>query len=117
MNLKFHLEEKTIKNDNYRNVIYTDKNSQLVLMSLNVNEYIPLEKHKITTQFFKIENGNAIVYIEDKRYLLKKGDSIFIPPNTLHMVKQSGSKKLKLYTIYTPPEHPIGTLHKRQQNF
>lgn len=75
------------------------------MMSINVNENIPNEIHDVD-QFIRIENGNALVIINNKdKYELKDGDIIMIPKQTYHEIKNIGKNKLKLYTIYSPPEH------------
>lgn len=108
------LEKATINNDNYRKVIKTTKTMQLVLMSLNAGEDIPVEVHPKTTQFIRIEKGKVIVKVDNKRNLLKDGDSIIIPPGSEHYVKAIGKESVKLYTIYSPPEHRDGLTQKRQ---
>lgn len=110
---KQNIETKTIKNKNYRKVVYTDKNIQIVYMSLNANEDIPREKHTHISQFIRVEAGTATVEINNKKYNLKDGDAIVIPPGTWHYVKNTGDY-LKLYTIYSKPEHPSNRLDKRQ---
>jgi len=105
-----NLEEKTKKNNNYRKVVDTTKTQQLVLMSLPAGEDIPEEVHSKTTQFIKVEDGEIVVVINGKKKTLKTGYSIVIPPGAKHYVK---AKKLsKLYTIYSPPEHPVGLTQK-----
>lgn len=109
-----NIEKKTLNNNNYRNVIYTDKHQQLVLMSLNVDEYIHLEKHN-GSQFFRIESGTGIADINNKKYKLSDGVSLIVPRNTCHkIVNTSKTNKLKMYTIYSPPQHKQGEINKRQ---
>ena len=81
-------------------------------MSILPRQEIGLEKHKETTQFIKIEKGKGIAYIEGKRYNLKSGDSIVIPPNKFHNIINTGSSSLKLYSIYSPPIHKPDTKTK-----
>lgn len=100
------LEKGTLDNQNYRYVVYTSEQMQLVLMSLKPGEDIPREIHPVTTQFIKVEKGKARVEIEDKIYKLESGDSIMIPSNKHHYVVNIGDDDLKLYTLYSPPEHP-----------
>lgn len=106
-NPKINLEKKTVQNKHYRRVVYTDKKLQLVLMSLDVGDTIPREKHAHTSQFIRVEDGEIVVHIDKSRYHLKDGDSIVISPGTWHEVKQTGNVPAKLYTIYTPPEHAV----------
>ena len=109
----FNIEKETLKNKNYRKVVYTDKYQQLVLMSLNPKEYIHLEKHN-ATQFFRVEKGKGIAKVGGKDIKLKDGMSVTVPPNTFHKIINTGRKPLKLYTIYSPPQHKPGTINKRQ---
>lgn len=106
---KYNIERLTLKNTYYRRVINTTENSQLVLMSLQPKDEIGREKHKNTTQFLRFESGKAVVYINDKRYNVKDGDAIVIPPNTYHNVINTGKTDLKLYSIYSPPVHAPNT--------
>ena len=113
-----NIEKDTETNNLYRKVIHTVPNKfQLVLMSLNVGEDIPAEVHEKQVQFIRIESGEglAIVGPSKKRYKLKEGISITIPPKTRHYIKNTSEKdKLKLYTIYAPPDHPPNERNKRQ---
>jgi mannose-6-phosphate isomerase-like protein (cupin superfamily) len=110
---KLHLEKLTLKNNNYRKVIDTQKFAQLVVMSLLPKEEIGFEVHKTTDQFFRIEHGEAKIFIGKNKYVLKSGDSIFIPANTKHnVINTSNINKLKLYTIYSPPVHKDKTVQK-----
>ena len=118
------LEKETLKNTNYRNVVYTTRGIQLVLMNLKPEEESGMEVHNrpLVDQFIKIEHGSAqVVIIENyeeisettSTYLLNEGDAIVIPAGTYHNVINPDSRKnLKLYTVYTPPEHPAGLVKK-----
>jgi mannose-6-phosphate isomerase-like protein (cupin superfamily) len=114
MATKFNLEKKTLDNEYYRKVVYTDTNIQLVFMSLAVGDIIHKEKHSGTTQFFRVEKGQIKAIVAEKTYSLKDGDTIIIPPNTWHEIIQIGPKPTKLYTIYSPPEHPPNRKNKHQ---
>jgi quercetin dioxygenase-like cupin family protein len=109
---KFNLEKLTLANNNYRKVINTTPNMQLVLMSLKPGVEIGSEIHPKTSQFIRVEGGKCVAEFGGKKYSLKDGDSIVIPPNTKHNIWCSKSSKedAKLYTIYTPPEHKPGTI-------
>ena len=109
---KTNIEKKTKTNKNYRKVLYTDKQMQLVIMTIDND--IPEETHQKTTQFIRVQAGTGVIHIGSKKYRVQEGDSIIIPAKSKHYVKRTGKKQLKLYTIYTPPEHPPGTLHKNQ---
>jgi mannose-6-phosphate isomerase-like protein (cupin superfamily) len=110
---KLHLEQLTLKNNNYRKVIQTGKYSQLVIMSILPGQEIGLETHDTTDQFFRIEHGTAKVVLGKKNYILKAGDSIIIPAGTKHnLINTSKKAKLKLYTVYSPAVHKPGTIQK-----
>ena len=109
----FNIEEATLKNKNYRKVVYTDKYQQLVLMSLDPKEYIHLEKHN-AAQFFRVEKGKGVAKVGGKDIKLTDGQSVTVPPNTFHKIINTGRTPLKLYTIYSPPQHKPGTVDKRQ---
>lgn len=105
------LEFETLNNTNYRKVLFTTCNMQLVLMSLLPQEEIGLETHEYTTQFIRIEQGTANIVIGSKSYRVTDGGAVIVPPNTLHnVINESLTEPLKLYTIYTPPEHPRNTI-------
>ena len=118
MAFKGNIEKLTINNNYYRNVLYTVPNSfQLVVMSLKPLEDIGIEKHPHTTQFFRIEEGVGIAKVGNKYYHLKNGDTLIVPPNTYHNIINSSDKKsLKLYTIYTPPEHSPNTKEQNKED-
>jgi mannose-6-phosphate isomerase-like protein (cupin superfamily) len=108
-----NIEKETIKNDYFRQVLFTAKNLQLVVMSLNPNEEIGEEIHDDTDQFFRIDQGEGLVVADGKEIKISDGDSVIIPQGTKHnIINTSNSKKLKLYTIYSPPHHKDKTIHK-----
>ena len=110
-----NIEKATLRNNNYRKVLDTNKYQQLVLMSLNPGEDIPLESHD-GSQFFRIEKGRGVAEIDGKRVLLKDGTSLTVPKNTQHYIKNTSSTQpLKLYSIYSPPQHPKNTTNRRQE--
>jgi mannose-6-phosphate isomerase-like protein (cupin superfamily) len=111
---KIDIEQKTLTNKAYRKVLVTTKQMQLVVMNLPILEDIPEEVHKVTTQFIKVEKGNALVIVSGKNYKLTDGDSIMIPANTKHYVKNIGNANLLLYNIYSPPEHPDKLIQKKK---
>lgn len=113
---KFNLENLTLKNNNYRKVINTTDNMQVVLMSLSPGVEIGKEIHPDTTQFIRVEGGKCMAEFGGSKYSLKDGDAIVIPPGVEHNVwcSKYNDEDCKLYSIYTPPEHPIGTVEKRK---
>ena len=108
------IEKTTLNNSYFRQVLFTGKHTQLVVMSLQPGEEIGREMHQDVDQFFRIEKGNAKFIIGDKReYLATDGDAVLIPAGTYHnVINMSAAKPLNLYSIYSPPIHPEGTLHK-----
>ncbi len=109
-----NIERDTLANKHYRKVINTTKQQQLVLMSLEPGEKIPSEVHSDTTQFFRIESGKGVAIIGSKKYKLKPNYALVVPPGTQHEIIQVGGEPLKLYTIYSPPEHPKNRKQLRQ---
>lgn len=108
------IEADTLKNKYYRKVVSTTSQQQLVLMSLEPGETIPSELHKDTTQFFKIESGAGTAIVAGRRYKLKPNIVLIVEPNVQHEITQTGKDPLKLYTIYSPPEHPKNLKQLRQ---
>ena len=107
------IEKETRKNTNFRRVLYTGKHSQLVLMSLKSQEEIGEETHSDVDQFFRFEEGEGKVVIDGKEHLVKDGDAVIVPAGAKHnVVNVSKKQDLKLYTIYSPPEHQDGTLRR-----
>jgi mannose-6-phosphate isomerase-like protein (cupin superfamily) len=108
------IEKTTLNNSYFRQVLFTGKHSQLVVMCLQPGEEIGREMHQDVDQFFRIEQGNAKFIIDDKReYLATDGDAVLIPAGTHHnVINISAARPLKLYSVYSPPIHPEGTLHK-----
>lgn len=108
------IERLTEKNKNFRQVLFTGKHLQLVLMSLQPREEIGNEVHSDVDQFFRIEEGRAKFVLEgDEGFVAGPGSAIVVPAGTHHnVINSSATKALKLYTIYTPPQHPDGTVHQ-----
>jgi len=105
------IEDLTEKNSDFRRVLYTGKNLQLVLMSLRPGEEIGEEVHDDRDQFFRIEQGKGEVWIDGKRSKVESDDAIVVPAGARHNVMNTGDKPLRLYTLYGPPEHRDGTVH------
>lgn len=108
------IEKLTEKNKYFREVFYTGKYAQLVVMCLQAGEEIGDEVHQTVDQFFRIEEGEAkFVFNEKEEHVVHAGDAVIVPAGTFHNVINTSSKKqLKLYTVYSPPNHPDGTIHK-----
>jgi len=100
------IEEETLKNTDFRHVLYTGKFSQLVLMSLKPGEEIGLEVHDTVDQFFRFEAGEGVVEIDKVKHKVHDGMAVIVPSGSWHNVTNtSKTENLKLYTIYSPPEH------------
>ncbi|MCK9376660.1 MAG: cupin domain-containing protein [Syntrophobacterales bacterium] len=108
------IEKLTLNNNYFRQVLFTGKHSQLVVMCLQPGEEIGKEVHASVDQFFRIESGNAkFIFGENEERLVGDGDAVVVPAGTYHnVINMSSVKPLKLYTIYSPPVHPDGTVHK-----
>lgn len=107
------IERATVENDDYRRVLFTGPNLQLVLMTLQPGEEIGLESHEGHDQFIRVEEGEGEALLDGRRHELSDGVAIVIPSGTEHnVVNTSKTKPLKLYTLYGPPEHPDGTVHR-----
>lgn len=113
---KTNIEKETLNNKFFRKVLFTGKNSQLVVMSLKKGDDIPLEIHKTHDQFIRIEKGSAFVKIGSSKFNLKADDVIIVPAGNWHYVKNTTKGDLKLYTIYSPAEHKPGTIHKTRKD-
>lgn len=108
-----NIESKSIENTFFREVLYTSKLSQLVVMSLKPEEDIGMEVHENVDQFIRVEEGTGKVILDGKEHELKAGSVVVIPFGTEHnIINTSTTEDLKLYTVYTPPQHPDGTIHK-----
>ena len=104
----------TLKNGNFRQVVFTGKHAQLVLMCLQPGEDIGNEIHTKVDQFFRIEEGMAkFVFNGKEEHLVHGGEAVVVPAGTFHnVINVTVDGKLKLYTVYSPPNHPDGTIHK-----
>lgn len=104
-----NIEKETLENENFRKVLYTGKNSQLVLMSLLVGEDIGMEVHEENDQFFRFEQGEGKCVIDGQEYALSDGVAIVVPAGAKHnIINTSKTEKLKMYTIYSPAHHKDG---------
>ncbi len=108
-----NIEKKSVENNYFREVLFTAPHSQLVLMSIAPGDDIGMETHKDVDQFFRIEKGIGQAILDGKKYDLEDGSAVVIPAGTEHnIINKSKSEPLKVYTIYSPPNHPDGTIHK-----
>jgi mannose-6-phosphate isomerase-like protein (cupin superfamily) len=105
------IEELTVQNDDFRRVLYTGHNLQLVLMTLRPGEEIGEEVHDDRDQFFRIEEGEGEIWIDGVCNKVKDDDAVIVPQGARHNVVNSGAEPLRVYTIYGPPEHVDGTVH------
>lgn len=110
------IEKETVENENYRKVIFTGKHSQLVLMTLKAGEEIGEEVHGSIDQFFRVEEGEGTFTLSGEENKVGADEAIIIPAGTKHNVKNEGDGELKLYTIYSPPNHPKDTVHKTKED-
>jgi len=106
------IEDRTEANSDFRRVLYTGPHMQLVLMALQPSEEIGEEVHESTDQFFRVEEGKGEVLIDGKATRIESDDAIVIPAGARHNIKNTGHKPLKLYTLYAPPQHADGTVHR-----
>lgn len=108
-----NITQATLKNKDYRHVLYTDDGFQLVLMNLKPLQDIGMETHSDTTQFFYIVEGLCLSYVNDIKTLTLPGEVLIVPKGNSHnIINPSKKNRLKLYTIYTPPEHKAGTIQR-----
>jgi mannose-6-phosphate isomerase-like protein (cupin superfamily) len=111
------IEKQTLKNKYFRQVLYTGKYCQLVVMCLQPGEEIGNEVHEAVDQFFRIEEGKAkFILNNSEEHIVRENEAAIVTAGTYHnVINASKSKKLKLYTVYAPPNHPDGTIHKDKE--
>jgi mannose-6-phosphate isomerase-like protein (cupin superfamily) len=110
---KINLERSTKENTDYRRVLYTSQNLQLVLMNISPGEEIGEEVHDLD-QFIRLEEGVGIVILDDEVFDIRDDDAVIIPKGVAHNIKNTGSVGLKFYTLYSPPEHKDGIVHRNK---
>ena len=111
-----NIEEETLKNNFFRKVLFTGAHCQLVVMSLKPGEDIGEEIHPDVDQFFRIEEGEGKVIIDGEESEVKAEFAIIVPAGSMHnVINTSEDKDLKLYTIYSPPNHPEGTVRETRE--
>jgi mannose-6-phosphate isomerase-like protein (cupin superfamily) len=106
-----NIEDMAKSNSDFRRVLYTAKHSQLVLMALKSGEEIGEEVHKLD-QFFRIEEGAGVAVLDGVRTAVKSGFAVLVPAGTSHNIINTGGAPFKLYTIYSPPNHRDGVVHR-----
>ncbi len=107
-----NIEKLALENDCFRKVLYTSKNSQLVLMSLLSGEDIGEEVHKTSDQFLRVEQGTGTAILNGISHVLTSGSAILVPAGVRHNIVNTGADAMKLYTLYTPPHHRDKVIHK-----
>ena len=105
-----NIEDIAVKNKDFRQVLYTAKNCQLVIMALKPKEEIGMEVHKLD-QFFRVEEGSGEAVLDGVSTLISAGFAVLVPAGTNHNIINTGSVPLKLYTLYAPPNHRDGVVH------
>ena len=116
--LIFNINHATNMNENFRTTLWTGRHMQLTLMSIPAGSSIGVEMHTDVDQFIRVESGRAKVYMGECRNNLKEigcidaNYAILIPSGTWHNIINEGNRPLKLYSLYAPPQHPFGTVHK-----
>lgn len=106
-----NIERETVDNNFFRKVLYTGRNSQLVLMSIAPNEDIGEEVHTLD-QFIRIEKGRGRAILDGVEYEIADGSAVVVPAGARHNIINTSSEALKLYTLYSPPEHKDGVIHE-----
>jgi len=106
-----NIEKETKENENFRKVLYTGHNSQLVVMSLKPGEEIGMEVHNDIDQFVRVEQGKGKAIIDGVEHNIEDNWAVVVPAGADHNFINTGDEDMKLYTIYSPPEHKHGTVH------
>jgi mannose-6-phosphate isomerase-like protein (cupin superfamily) len=106
-----NIEGLAVDNSNFRRVLYTTKHSQLVLMALKPSEEIGAEVHKVD-QFFRVEEGSGEAVLDGVRTPIRAGFAVLVPAGTNHNIINTGKAPMKLYTLYAPPNHRDGVVHR-----
>ena len=107
-----NIENETLSNNYFRKEVFTGEHLQMTVMSLLPGEDIGAEIHDTTDQFLRIEQGSGVALVGETEYAVEDDFAIIIPAGMNHNVTNTGEIPMKLYSIYTPAEHPVGTIHK-----
>lgn len=105
-----NIEQRTVENEDFRRVLYTGHNLQLVLMALQPGEEIGSEVHPDRDQFFRFEQGSGVVDIDGAEIPVENDFAVIVPQGARHNVRNTGTQPLRLYTLYGPPEHQDGVV-------
>ena len=106
-----NIEDIAVENDAFRRVLYTAKNCQLVVMALKPKEEIGMEVHKLD-QFFRVEEGAGEAILDGVHTAISAGFAVLVPAGANHNIINTGGVPLKLYTLYAPPNHRDGVVHR-----
>lgn len=107
------IERRTLENENFREVLFTGPKVQLVVMTIAPGDEIGLETHDDVDQFIRVEAGEGKAILDGREHAVADGSAVVIPAGTRHnVVNTSRTESLRLYSIYSPPEHPDGTVHR-----
>lgn len=110
-----NIEDKTLENNYFREVLFTTNKSQLVVMALKPGEEIGMEVHPEHDQFIRIESGKGKAIMNGEEHEISDGSAVVVPAGTQHNIINTSEVEMKLYTVYTPPEHKPGTIHKTKE--
>ncbi len=110
-----NIEKLSLENNNFREVLYTSKNCQLVIMSLLPGEDIGEEVHDVD-QFLRVEQGQGQTILNDQAHKIEDGSAIIVPAGMKHNIINTGDTVMKLYTLYTPPDHKDRIIHKTKED-
>ena len=108
-----NIEKETLENENFRKVLFTSKHGQIVVMSVPPMVELGMEVHELSDQFFRIDSGEGKVVIDGEEAVISDGFAVLVPAGSQHnVINTSSDKPLKFYTIYMPPHHKDGIIHK-----
>lgn len=110
-----NIQSLAVQNSDFRRVLYTANSCQLVLMSIPPNGEIGAEVHKLD-QFFRVEDGVGEAILDDVKSVIRAGFAVLVPAGSRHNIINTGSKPLKLYTLYSPPNHRDGIVHYTRED-
>lgn len=109
-----NIEKEALANEDFRRVLYTGSSSQLVLMCLPVGADIGEEVHQLD-QFIRCEKGSGVAIMDGVEHHITAGWSVLVPSGARHNIKNTGAEAMKLYTLYAPPNHKDGTVHRTKE--